>query len=62
MNDLLNLFCLKKLSEPPHKFGLDIENRMAAIKEGNDEVKRRGKKDRFIANILRVLEADQGLA
>jgi hypothetical protein len=35
---------------------------MAAIKEGDDEVKRRGEKKRFVANILRILKAEQGLA
>jgi hypothetical protein len=35
---------------------------MAAIKEGDDEVERGRKKKRFVANILRVLKTEQGLA
>jgi hypothetical protein len=35
---------------------------MAAITEGDDEVKRRREEKRFIANILRVLKTEQGLA
>jgi hypothetical protein len=35
---------------------------MATIEEGDDEVKRRGQKEGLVANILRVLKTEQGLA
>jgi P2-related tail formation protein len=34
---------------------------MAAIEEGDDEVKRRGQKEGLVANILRILKTEQGL-
>jgi len=61
-NEFLLFLRIKKLSKLPHIFRLNIQDRMFAIKKGDDEIKSRRQKKSLLTDVLRVLKTKKGLS